>query len=223
MPGTAVLNGLTDAMNKMTDFSVGEQFNVITVSFDERETSGLAKEKKKFYLKEYPGRLNAEQGWHFLTGKREPIRKLTDAVGFHFVYDKVYKEYDHLSGIIVLRPDGRVFRYFYGIGYADEKEIRYQTTDGFKIGKTTLKMSLVEASDGQVGSFIDNLALRCFRFDHLERNYSLNILLAVRVGAILMVLTLGASVTYYVRKERRKVGEPSRVSDRVAERTEGTS
>ena len=200
---TDVLNGLTDAMRQMpNDFSVGNTFNVLTVSFDEREQPGLAREKKKFYLGDY-GRPGAEQGWHFLTGKKEPIRRLTEAVGFRFVYDKVYKEYDHLSGIIVLRPDGRVFRYFYGIGYADEKEIRYQTTEGFKIGKTTLKMSLVEASDGQVGSFVDKMALRCFRFDHLERNYSLNVLLVVRVGGILTVLVLCLSVTYYVRRERR--------------------
>ena len=85
-------------------------------------------------------------------------------------------------------------------------------TDGFKIGKTTLKMSLVEASDGQVGSFVDKLALRCFRFDHLEQKYSLNILLAIRVSAILMVLGLGLSVTYYVRKERRKLASGSQSS-----------
>ncbi|HEY3789369.1 MAG TPA: SCO family protein [Urbifossiella sp.] len=221
---TDVLNGLTDAMNQMPkDFSVGGAFNVVTVSFDEREQPGLAKEKRNSYLKEYR-RPGAENGWHFLTGKKEPIRQLTDAVGFRYVYDKVYKEYDHLSGIILLRPDGRVFRYFYGISYADEKEIRYQNTEGFTIGKTTLKLSLVEASDGQVGSFVDKLALRCFRFDHLEGKFAMNYLLAVRVGGVLTVLALIASVIYFRRWERRKigdagVGEPSRVSDRVMEKT----
>ncbi len=216
---TDVLNGLTDAMRQMpSDFSAGGAFNVLTVSFDEREQPGLAKEKKKFYLQDY-GRPGAEDGWHFLTGRKDSIRALTDAVGFRFVYDKVYKEYDHLSGIILLRPDGRVFRYFYGIGYADEKEIKYQTTDGFKIGKTTLKMSLVEASDGQVGSLLDKIAIRCFRFDHLERNYSLNVLLVIRLCAVLTVLVLSGSVVYFIRRERRRAG----VSERVVERTEGTS
>jgi protein SCO1/2 len=217
---TDVLNGLTDAMRQMPqDFSAGGAFNVLTISFDEREQPGLARDKKKSYLQDY-GRPGAENGWHFLTGKKEPIRKLTDAVGFRFVYDKVYKEYDHLSGIIVLRPDGRVFRYFYGIGYADEKEIKYQTTEGFKIGKTTLKLSLVEASDGQVGSLIDKLALRCYRFDHLERGYALDVLTAVRVGGILTIILLGLSVTYFVRRERRTA---RRKLDARPETTEGTT
>lgn len=202
---TDVLNGLTDAMRQMpNDFTAGQQFNVLTVSFDEREQPSLAKEKRQWYLKDY-GRPGAEKGWRFLTGKKEPIRRLTDAVGFRFVYDKVYKEYDHLSGIIVLRPDGRVFRYFYGISYADEKEIKYQTPEAFKIAKTTLKLSLVEASDGQVGSLIDKLALRCYRFDHLEGDYRAgSILLAVRVGGVLTVLFLCFGVGYLVRRERRK-------------------
>jgi protein SCO1/2 len=201
---TDVLNGLTDAMRQMpSDFSVGNQFNVLTVSFDEREQPGLARAKKESYLADY-GRPGAEKGWRFLTGHKEPIKQLTDAVGYRYVYDKVYKEYDHLSGIIVLRPDGRVFRYFYGIGFNDEREIKYQNADHFKIGKTTLKLSLVEASDGQVGSFTDKLALRCFRFDHLEQNYSMNVLLAVRAGGVLTVLLLCFSVGYYVRRERRR-------------------
>ncbi|MDB5307764.1 MAG: hypothetical protein JWO38_1966 [Gemmataceae bacterium] len=201
---TDVLNGLVAAMREMpADFSAGGAFNVVTVSFDEREQPGLAQEKRKSYLAEY-GRPGAEAGWHFLTGRKESIRRLTDAVGFRYVYDKVYKEYDHLSGIIVLRPNGQVFRYFYGIGYGGDKEIRYDTETGFTIGKTTLKMSLVEASDGKVGSLLDKLALRCFRFDHLEQKYSLNVLLAVRAGGILTVVLLAAAVTYFVRRERRK-------------------
>jgi len=215
---TDVLNGLLDAMNQMPQsFAAGGAFNVVTVSFDEREQPSLAKEKQKSYLSQYKW-AGDPKGWRFLTGKKEPIRKIADAVGFRFVYDKVYKEYDHLSGIMVLRPDGRVFRYFYGISYADEKDIRYQTTESFKIGKTTLKLSLVEASDGQVGSLVDKLALRCFRFDHLERNYSMNVLLAVRVGAVLMVLGLCGGVGYYVRRERRK--PPA--TDSAAENTGGT-
>jgi protein SCO1/2 len=215
---TDVLNGLTDALRAMPqDFSVGREFNVLTVSFDEREQPALAKEKRQWYLKEY-GRPGAEAGWRFLTGKKEPIRKLTDAVGFRFVYDKVYKEYDHLSGIIVLRPDGRVFRYFYGINYADEKEIKYQTTESFKIGKTTLKLSLVEASDGQVGTLMDKLALRCYRFDHLEGDYRAgSILMAVRIAGVATVLGLCFGVGYFVRRERRKPATPPAVTDGSAE------
>lgn len=202
---TDVLNGLLDAMNDsgMKDFSAGKQFNVLTVSFDDREQPGLAKDKQKWYLDHYRW-AGDRKGWRFLTGKKEPIKRLTDAVGYRYVYDKVYKEFDHLSGIIVLRPDGRVFRYFYGIGFNDEREIKYQTGESFKIGKTTLKLSLVEASDGQVGSFLDKLALRCYRFDHLDQNYGMNVLLAVRVGGVLTVLGLCFGVGYLVRRERRK-------------------
>lgn len=200
---TDVLNGLTDAMRQMpNDFSAGGAFNVLTVSFDEREQPGLAKQKRDSYLREY-GRPGAEKGWHFLTGDKGSIKRLTDAVGFRFVYSRTYKEYDHLSGIIVLRPDGRVFRYFYGIVYSAEQDIQYPTTEGFKIGKTTLKLSLVEASDGKVGSLVDKLALRCFRFDHLTRNYSTNYLLAVQIGGVATVLGLCGMVIYFVRKERR--------------------
>jgi len=222
---TDVLNGLTDAMKQMPmNFSIGGAFNVLTVSFDEREQPGLAREKKKSYLQEY-GRPGAENGWRFLTGRKEPIRKLTDAVGFRFVYDKVYKEYDHLSGVIVLRPDGRVFRYFYGISYGDEKEIKYQTTEGFKIGKTTLKLSLVEASDGQIGSLLDRLALRCYRFDHLQRDYkAANILMVVRMGGVLTVLLLCAGVALYVRNERRKNGaSPAGMNPAARQEPEGQS
>jgi protein SCO1 len=221
---TDVLNGLTDAMKQMPmNFSIGGSFNVLTVSFDEREQPGLARDKKKSYLQEY-GRPGAENGWHFLTGRKEPIRKLADAVGFRFVYDKVYKEYDHLSGIIVLRPDGRVFRYFYGISYGDEKEIKYPTTEGFKVGKTTLKMSLVEASDGQVGSLLDKLALRCYRFDHLARGYQFNVLVAVRIGGVLTVLLLCAAVAFYVRNERRKNGaNPAGMNPAARQQPEGQS
>jgi protein SCO1/2 len=219
---TDVLNGLTDAMRQMpNDFSVGNQFNVLTVSFDEREQPGLARAKKASYLADY-GRPGAENGWRFLTGRKEPIRKLTDAVGFRYVFDKVHKEYDHLSGIIVLRPDGRVFRYFYGISYADEKEIKYQNADSFKIGKTTLKLTLVEASDGQVGSLLDKLALRCFTFDHLEQKHSL-LLTTVRGAGILTLLTLCFGVGYLLRRERRKPavaasgGEPPPESEKKTE------
>ncbi|HEY2908985.1 MAG TPA: SCO family protein [Gemmataceae bacterium] len=217
---TDVLNGLTDAMRQMpNDFSAGGAFNVLTVSFDEREQPDLAKKKRESYLQLY-GRPGAEKGWHFLTGDKEPIKQLTDAVGFRYAYSRQYKEYDHLSGIIVLRPDGRVFRYFYGIVYSGENQIQYPTTDGFQIGKTTLKLSLVEASDGQVGSLMDKLAIRCFRFDHLTRKYSTNVLLAVQVGGLATVLGLGATVFYFVRKERRRPKAPALAT---AAATEGTT
>lgn len=203
---TEVLNGLTEALKQMpSDFTAGGPFNVVTVSFDDREQPAQARDKKANYLEHY-GRPGAEKGWHFLTGRKEPIKRLTDAVGFRYVYDKVYKEYDHPSGIIVLRPDGRVFRYFSGIGFGGEKKVRYDTPDGFKVEKTTLRLSLVEASDGKAGTLLDQFLMRCYRFDHLEQKYAFNVLLFVRVGGVLTVLALVCGAAYYVRRERRKAG-----------------
>lgn len=193
---TDVLNGLVDAMRAMPpDFSVGGAFNVLTVSFDPKEQPGLALEKKKSYLAAY-GRPGAEAGWHFLTGHKEPIRRLTESVGFRYVFDKVYKEYDHPTGVIVLTPNGKVARYFYGHDY----------TGNYRVpgGTTTLRLTLVEASEGKVGSLLDKLILRCYRFDHLEQKYSFNILMAVRVGGALTILLLVVGVSYFVVRDRRR-------------------
>jgi protein SCO1/2 len=97
--------------------------------------------------------------------------------------------------VTVVTPTGKVARYFYGQKYDGEYRVPG--------GTTTLRLSLVEASEGKVGSLLDRLILRCYRFDHLERKYSLNILLAVRAGGALTVLLLAAGVTYLVRRERR--------------------
>jgi protein SCO1/2 len=193
---TDVLNGLVDALRVMpSDFSAGGAFNIVTVSFDPKEQPDLARLKKQSYLELY-GRPGAENGWRFLTGAKEPIAQLTDAVGFRYVYDKVYKEYDHPIGVMVLTPEGKIARYFYGINYGGEYRVPG--------GTTTLRLSIVEASDGKVGSLLDRIILTCYRFDHLESKYSLNILLAVRVGGILTVLVLAAAVTFFVVRERRR-------------------
>jgi protein SCO1/2 len=183
---TDVLNGLVDALKAFPpDFTVGNQFNVLTVSFDPKEQPALAREKRAWYLREY-GRPGAEYGWHFLTGRREPIAQLTEAVGFKYVFDKVYKEYDHPTGVVVLTPEGKIARYFYGQKYDGEYRVPG--------GTTTLRLSLVEASDGKVGSLLDRLILSCYRFDALEHKYSMNILLAVRLAGVLTVLALGLVV-----------------------------
>ena len=112
---TLVLNGLTQALRE-TPFTIGKEFNVVTVSFNPRETPNLAAAKKKTYLKSY-GRPGAADGWHFLTGKEEAIEKLTKAVGFRYLYDAKQDQYIHTSGIVILTPKGKISRYFYGISY----------------------------------------------------------------------------------------------------------
>ncbi|MFO0798064.1 MAG: SCO family protein [Gemmataceae bacterium] len=192
---TDVLNGLVEALRQFPPgFDAGNQFNVVVVSFDPKETPGLAAEKKKFYLAEY-GRPGAETGWFFLTGRREPIRELTEAVGFGYSYDRVFKEYDHPSGVTVVTPSGTIARYFYGIKY----DGNYRVPGG----TTTLRLSLVEASEGKVGSLLDRIILRCYRFDFQSHKYTPNVMLAVRAAGVLTVLMLAAAVVFFKVRERR--------------------
>lgn len=199
---TDVLNGLVDAIRAFPDdFSVGNQFNILTVSFDPKEQPGLAREKKAYYIADYVRGTTrpqdrAEAGWHFLTGRKEPIARLTDAVGFRYAYDKTFKEYDHPTGVVVLTPEGKVARYFYGQKYDGEYRVPG--------GTTTLRLSLVEASDGRVGSLLDRLILSCYRFDALDHGYSLNVLRVVRVGGVLTVAGLALAVVLFRARERRR-------------------
>lgn len=192
-----VLGGLVDALRAFPPgFDAGNQFNVVVVSFDPKETPGQAADKKKFYVAEY-GRPGAENGWFFLTGRREPIARLTDAVGFRYAFDKAFKEYDHPSGLTVLTPEGKVARYFYGITYGGNYRVPG--------GTTTLRLSLVEAGEGKVGSLLDKLILRCYRFDFQKHKYTPDVMLAVRVGGVLTVVGLLAAVGFFRVRERRRL------------------
>jgi protein SCO1 len=183
---TLVLNGLTTAMHELP-FTLGKEFNVVTVSFDPRETAELAAKKKKTYVKSY-GRPGAEESWHFLTGKQEEIEKLTKSVGFRYVYDAKQDQYIHTSGIMVLTPSGKLSRYFYGI--------HFPTRD--------LKFDLIEASAEKIGTPTDQVLLYCFHYDPETGKYSANILAIVRIGGILTVIGLAIMVWFLVRRERRK-------------------
>jgi protein SCO1/2 len=184
-----VLNGVLDAIRAIP-YTAGKDFSVVTVSFDPKELPDIAAAKKKAYLAEY-GRPGAD--WRFLTGEKGPIEELTRAVGFKYEYDKVFKEYNHASGIMVLTPDGRLARYFYGINY-----------DGDDGKATDLRLSLVEAGEGKIGSATDKLLLLCYRFEPSHNKYAFNVLWAVRTGGIVTVLALAATVVIFLRRERRK-------------------
>lgn len=205
---TKVLNGVLEACRQMpTDFSIGGRFNVVTVSMDPLEHGDLARAKKKAYLDEY-GRPGAENGWRFLTGKKENIATLLDAVGYHFEFDKMLKEYNHPSGIIILSPKGKVTRYFYGIGYDGEFELDVPTAKDAKEKvtrpTTTLRLSLVEANEGKGGSLLDKLTLLCYRYDHLNQGYAFSVLTAVRIGGIVTLTALVAGMFFAFRREWRK-------------------
>ena len=180
------LSGLVRSLRALTLNPV-EDFEVVTISFDPGETPAVAAQKKAAYLERY-ARAGAEAGWHFLTGAQESIRPLTEAVGFRYAYDPETDEYSHAAGIVVLTPEGRISRYFYGIEYPARD----------------LRLGLVEASDHQIGSFVDQALLFCFHYDPLEGKYNLAIMNGLRVGGLATVLILGGFVFGAVRRDRRK-------------------
>jgi protein SCO1/2 len=182
---TLVLNGLVQGMRDMP-FSVGHEFNVVTVSFDPRETAAMAAAKKKTYIASY-GRPGAAEAWHFLTGKPEAIEKLTNAVGFRYVYDPQQDQFIHTSGIMVLTPQGKLSRYFYGIQFPGRD----------------LRLGLVEASAGKIGSPTDQVLLYCFHYDPATGKYTTSILNYVRAGGALTVIALVGMVWFLLRKDVR--------------------
>jgi protein SCO1/2 len=182
-----VLNGLTSSLKTLGAFDIGKEFEVITVSFDARETAQLAAEKKKTYVQWYK-RDGAAEGWHFLTGDQEAIDKLTEAVGFHYAYDPQTNQFAHASGIMIATPEGRLARYYYGIEYSAKD----------------LRLGLVEASDGKVGSPVDQLLLYCYHYDPATGKYGPVVINMIRLGG---VVTVFAMIAFVLIMRRRGPGQ----------------
>ncbi|MFQ5650593.1 MAG: SCO family protein [bacterium] len=182
---TMILNGLLKCINVL-EFDVGEEFEIVTVSFDPKETPDMAAKKKESYLAQY-GRKGAEAGWHFLTGDEASIKQLTDAVGFRYVYDAARDEYVHASGIMVLTPGGKLSRYAYGIEYSPRD----------------LKLAVMEASDNKIGSLADQVLLFCYHYDPTTGKYGVAIMNIIRVVGLLTILALGTFVTVSLRRDRQ--------------------
>ena len=182
---TQVINSLLRAMNVLS-FGAGTEFDVLTISIDPGETPELAKAKKIEYLKNYRGR-EGSTGWHFLTGEQQQIEQLTAAVGFRYEYDEPTDQYIHASGIMVLTPDGKLARYFYGIDYPPRD----------------LRWGLVEAADGAIGNPVDQLLLLCYSYDPMTGKYGLYIRNSLRIGGLATVLALGSFIFVMLRRERR--------------------
>src|SRR5262249_51656562 len=164
-----------------------KDFNVVTVSFDPREAPELAAAKKKTYLERY-GRPGAEEGWHFLTGEQGAIDRLTRAVGFRYRYEARNDQFAHASGIMVLTPSGKIARYFYDISYSPRD----------------VRLGLVEASQGKIGSATDQVLLFCFHYDPNEGKYGAAVMNFIRAGGVLTVLAIGSLVAVLRWQERRK-------------------
>jgi protein SCO1/2 len=183
---TEVLNGLVNGMRDIP-FEPNRDFRVITVSFDPREEPDLAAAKKKSYVDRL-AKSGGEEGWHFLTGGADNIRKLTDAVGFRYGYDEKNDQFAHASGIMVLTPAGRISRYFYDIHFPGRD----------------LRLGLVEASQGKIGSPVDQVLLYCFHYDPRIGKYGAAVMNIVRVLGALTFLGVCTLVGVMWRAERRK-------------------
>jgi len=181
---TLAINGLASALSTLS-LTAGQDFDVVIVSFDPRDTSAAAAAKKAAYLKRY-NRPGAEAGWHFLSGDRESIDRVAKAAGFRYAWDAATQQFAHPAGAIVLTPEGRLARYLFGIEY----------------GPRDLRFALVEASAGNVGSRVDALLLYCYHYDPITGRYGFAVMQAVRLGGAATVLALGTFIFVMLRRER---------------------
>lgn len=184
---TISLNGLAAALEVLS-FVPGQEFNVLTVSFDPHEGPVLAAAKKKAYMARYK-RSQAEKGWHFLTGPKESVDALTQAVGFRYVWDEATKQFAHPAGVVVATPEGRISHYLFGVEYSPKD----------------LRLALVDSAGGRIGNPIDTVLLYCYSYDPKTGSYSASILRLVRLGAVATVLALGGFIlTTTMRRRGRR-------------------
>ena len=181
-----VLNGLIQSLNTLS-FTVGKEFDVLVVSFDPRETPELAAGKKRSYLERYITK-GTEAGWHFLTGEESSIKTLTQTVGFRYVYDAEKDLFAHASGVIVLTPEGKTSRYFYGVEYPPRD----------------LRLGLVEASENKIGSPVDQLLLMCYHYDPKTGKYGAAVMSVVRLAGTITVIIIAAFIINTIRNDRKK-------------------
>jgi len=182
---TQVINGLSTALNILS-LAPGKDFEIVTVSFNPRDTPATASAKKAVYLERYT-RDGAARAWHFLSGDEPSIDRLTKAAGFRYVWDAETKQFAHPTGVIVLTADGRLSRYLFGIEY----------------GPRDLRYALVEASAGSVGNAADTLLLYCYHYDPMTGRYGFVVMRAVRIAGAATVLALVSFIIVMVRKEKR--------------------
>lgn len=182
------LNGLTASL-KALSFDVGEGYEVVVVSFNPEEGPEQAAEARQRAIHRY-GRTGTDEGWHFLTGDEEAIAALTESVGFRYTYDEDRGEYAHGAGLVALTPGGEIARYFFGIEYPPKD----------------LKLGLVEAGEGRIGSAVDQLVLYCFQYDPETGQYAWSAwtFIALRVGAVATLLALVGFIVVMLWQERKK-------------------
>jgi protein SCO1/2 len=178
---TEELNGL-DRSLKLIPMSIGKDFQVVTVSIDPTDEPILAEAKRDLYTGMY-GRPDAADGWHFLTGENSQIKALADSVGYHYAYDAESKQFAHAALIMVLTGDGKISKYFYGVSYPSRD----------------LRLGLEEASNGKIGSPVDQVLLFCYHYDPHTGKYGLVISRVIQLGGAITLLGVGALIFFLSR------------------------
>ncbi len=185
-----MLNGLVNSLKnldpKNLEWTPGKNFEIVTISIHPQEKPDLARRKKQSYLNAY-GRLEAAKGWHFLTGEESQIRKLALKVGFGYQYDPNEKQYAHSAAIFVMTSEGKISRYLYGIEYPSQD----------------LKLALLEASSGKIGSVVDRMLLFCYRYNPQTRKYSVYLTRLMQTSCIACVLVFGGYLMVFWRRQRK--------------------
>jgi len=174
---TQVLNGMVTSF-RVLPFEIGKEFDVVTISFDPRETPALAQAKKQKYVDYLPEKMRADatNGWHFLTGDAANIARVTEAAGFHYRYDDATKQFAHASAIMVTTPQGKLSRYFYGIDYPARD----------------LRLGLIESSANKIGSPVDQLLLYCYHYDPATGKYGAVVMNVMRIAGVITLLGIVA-------------------------------
>lgn len=191
-----VLAGATHAFTQLP-FRIGQQFEVLTVSFDPRETPTMASSSKETYVRSY-GHPEAAAGWHFLTGQQPEIAALTEAVGFHYAWDAQTKQYAHATGIVVLTPSGKVAQYFYGIDYPAQD----------------LRLALVQSSQEKIGSLADEVLLYCCKYDPNTGRYTAIIGRVLQIAGAFTLLILGGVLLLLFHLDKKKRIELEKAAER---------
>jgi protein SCO1/2 len=182
---TQVMNGISSAL-KALPFTPGQDFDVVLVSFDPRDTAADAAEKKRSHL-QYWSTESTARGWHFLTADEKSIQRVTSSAGFTYQWDERTQQFAHVSGVLVATPDGKLSRYFYGVEYSPKE----------------LRLALVESGEGRIGSVIDELLLYCFHYDPEAGRYGAVIMNLIRLGG---VVTLAVMAGFILLSRRRVPG-----------------
>ena len=185
-----VLNGLTGSLKGLS-LDAGKDFDVIALSFDARENEKpeLARNKKAAYMERY-GRPGSEKGWHFLTGTQASIDAVTKAAGFNYRWDEKSNQFAHAGGVMIVTPQGKMSRYFYGIDYSPRD----------------LKLGVIDSADNKVGSAADQMLLYCYHYDPATGKYGLAVLSVIRLGAVLTLLGMGAMGFVFWRRGKKVSG-----------------